>query len=68
MTEVMKSIDFAQQGIKLTYQFTPLSWHFYAFKIHQGNTFILFSFLLYFTKRRQSTGLKIHSLYIRNSG
>jgi hypothetical protein len=37
LIEVRKSVDFAQQGIRLTYQFSPLSWHFYAFKINQGN-------------------------------
>lgn len=36
MIEVQKSVDFAQQGIKLTYQFIPLSFHFYSFKAQQG--------------------------------
>jgi len=49
MIDVMKAIDFNQQGVKLTYQFSPLSWHFYAFKIHQGinYSFIKPSFLFF---------------------
>lgn len=41
MVEVMKTIDFSQKGIKLTYQYNPLTWHFYAYKIHQGNKFFI---------------------------
>ena len=44
MIQVMKTIDFAQQGIKLTYQFNPLSWHFYSFKIQQGKYFLILAF------------------------
>jgi hypothetical protein len=32
----MKTIDLYNQKIKLTYQFNPLSFHFYAYKAHQG--------------------------------
>ena len=39
--EVQKSIDFSNQGIKFTYQFSPLTWHFYAFKINQAFFFVL---------------------------
>lgn len=45
----MKTIDFSKQGIKLTYQFNPLTWHFYSFKIHQGKPLficIAFFFIL----------------------
>ncbi len=34
---VMKTIDLYNQKIKLTYQFNPLSFHFYAYKANQGN-------------------------------
>lgn len=37
MRNVMKTVDFAAKGIKFTYQHIPLSYHFYAFKVHQGN-------------------------------
>lgn len=41
LIEVMKTVDFYQQGIRLTYQFNPLTWHFYSFKIHQGKSFLI---------------------------
>jgi hypothetical protein len=47
MIEVMKTVDFAKQGIKLTYQFNPLTWHFYSFKVHQGKKMYLL-FLAFF--------------------
>lgn len=37
MIKVMDQIDFYEQGIRLTYQFSPLSWHFFSVKINQGN-------------------------------
>lgn len=36
LKDVFKTIDLAQQSIKFTYQFIPLQFHFYAFKITQG--------------------------------
>ena len=34
--KVRRTIDLTQQKIKLTYQFNPLTWHYYSFKINQG--------------------------------
>lgn len=42
----MKTIDFSKNGIKLTYNFNPLTWHFYSFKLHQGK--IIFYFIAFF--------------------
>jgi hypothetical protein len=50
LTDVRKAIDFNQQSIRLTYQFIPLSFHFYAFKIHQGMLVIKQSLLLCLAK------------------
>lgn len=35
--DVWKSVIPSKQGIKFTYVFYPLPYHFYAFKVHQGN-------------------------------
>ena len=37
----MKSVDLSKQGVKLTYQFSPLTWHFYAFKVNQAFFYVL---------------------------
>lgn len=76
MTNVMKTIDFNQQGIKLTYQYNPLSWHFYSFKIHQGTSLFnsklssLSKKMLDPSKQRSSfpTFLPIRTLLLRNNG
>ena len=48
---VMNEVDFYKHGIKLTYQFSPLSWHFHSYKIHQGTfCFIKKLFSLYCKK------------------
>ena len=37
LKNVMKVVDFKAKGIKFTIQHVPLPYHFYSFKIHQGN-------------------------------
>lgn len=43
----MKTIDLYNQKIKLTYQFNPLPFHFYAYKANQGdsNYYLAFFFV-----------------------
>lgn len=40
LIKVMNEVDFYKHGIKLTYQFSPLSWHFNSYKINQGIFYI----------------------------
>lgn len=58
----MKTIDFAQQGIRLTYQFNPLTWHFYSFKIQQGMYILTFQHFFLFLKMQGQPKLKISFL------
>lgn len=57
MRNVMKTVDFAAQGIKFTYQHVPLPYHFYAFKIHQGR-FDLNQLFTMYKKRPRLTLLR----------
>ena len=41
LQSVMKEIDFVDLGVRLTYQFSPLPFHLYSFKIHQAFVYFM---------------------------
>ena len=54
LINVMKTIDFEAQGIKLTIQHVPLPYHYFSFKMHQGkHTFYL---ALIYVQNKTSVG------------
>ena len=43
----MRTINFKTAGVKFTYLFSPLAFHFYSFKIHQGFSYLIKPSFLY---------------------
>jgi hypothetical protein len=55
----MKNIDFAQKGVKFTFQMIPLQFHYYAFKIHQSTLDIKIGFAYVQTHADAATTQKL---------
>jgi hypothetical protein len=60
MRNVMKTVDFVSKGIKFTFQHVPLPYHFYAFKITQGNSIIYTAFMYVQKTSSAETALKLY--------
>ena len=67
LMNVVKTIDLQANRIKLTFNFNPLSWHYYSFKLHQGRYVLTISSFFHLQPQRSIGSSRVHWLCVRQT-